>query len=174
MRPIPKTACPATRVIWVEQAHYGIRLAYTGQGKRYMGTVGMQPCVGLALYNAQTKSGALAHFDSDAVRVASMAASWVAQVMHRRLAGTVTATIIMGAGPDASSHRIASSIAGHYFGSPPEIRPMAGGADSIVLDLEDGALTAFDFPKNYPVSASADWQKAMASSRDYFYSRAVF
>lgn len=176
MEQIEAKPCPRSNVMWVEQAHYGARFNYNGSGKRYLVTVGLQPCVALVLYHPNSKSGIMAHFDSDATVVDSMDAGKIAAKMHRVMpAGDLVVTGIFGCARDKTSDAIINSIKGYAFGVAPVIKTL-NAKDCLTVDLEDGSMSCFS-QVNFaaqPDSIAEDWAKAIkAKPSDYHYAAAT-
>ncbi|MEJ2793070.1 hypothetical protein WAE56_06605 [Iodobacter sp. LRB] len=83
--------------------------ARAGHGKTDIGTWGMAPCIGLALYQSESQCAAVAHFDSDGANTPqhfalSVTPAIILHFLSYASSPVTKAYIVLGSAPDDSSH----------------------------------------------------------------------
>lgn len=151
--------------IWVPQKYAGF-VAHSEEGrmKRYLGTFGMGPCIALVFYDIQTRSGMVAHFDSDGAKAGPYNAKNLALKLSNSfkkiivLAKHFKVWVVLGSAPDivpgpqfrkGSTPAVVDAINDVFTNMPCKNKACNSGCSyekyksftgDILLDLTDGNL----------------------------------
>lgn len=139
------------QILFAPQKYAVAGYKYGGAGIRYLATWGMAPCVGFAAYEPQSKSGVVAHFDSDATDATSefyalnVGSDLCRQLIKGSGNNSISVTIVHGSSPDGTSTQIANllSKATSGFGATADVVQSQTG--DFAMSLNTGKLVGFHF-----------------------------
>ena len=139
-RPTPARPDPTQTLLAPQK--YGVMGRSAANGIRYLGTTGLNRCVGFVLYDAQGKAGVVAHFDQDGAEQDRYDSRRVAAELIKKLAakGALKACIVWGEDQSSDTRingqrlRAACEAKGVAV---EEFKPLKG---NVVLDLATGGV----------------------------------